>query len=136
MDNQNNQQQNQPYSYEDSGFNLFFERNPRTYNANDQLNAQISPFIESIVDNAIIYDPFQDTQSQNLNQASQQISADQISGGVLTSNNGNLSMNLNTGELSYSDGAQQLLDVGGINSQGTPNSLTITSSTGNNLVSS
>ena len=134
MDNQ--AQPNQPYTYEQSGFNIFFERSPRTYNASDLMNNLISPFIESVVDNSIIYDPFSDTQSQNLNQSSQQISADQIQGGTLTSNNGNLSIDLSQGQINYNDGAQQLLDIGGTNAQGTPNSLTINSSGGQNIISS
>ena len=134
MDNQ--AQPNQPYTYEQSGFNIFFERSPRTYNASDLMNNLISPFIESVVDNSIIYDPFSDTQSQNLNQSSQQISADQIQGGTLTSNNGNLSIDLSQGQINYNDGAQQLLDIGGTNNAGTPNSLTITNAQGQNIVSS
>lgn len=126
----------QPYTYESAGFNAFLQRNPRTYTANDTINNQASPFIESVVDNAIIYDPFTDTQSQNLNQASQPISADQIQGGTLTSSNGNLSIDLTSGQLNYSDGAVNLLNVGGTNNNGTPNSLTAQNAQGQTILSS
>lgn len=133
---QQNQINNEPYSWEQGGFNLFMERSPRSYCANPLIDSQISPFIESVVDNAIIYDPMTDTQSQNLNQASQQVSADQISGGVLQSDNGNLNIDLNSGTLQYTDGIQTLLNVGGANLQGTQNSLTINDANGQQLLGS
>ncbi len=137
MDNRQQQAQSyQPVTYDQIGFNPFFERSPRTYNASDSMNNLVSPFIESVVDNAILYDPFSDTMSQNNTQSSQSISADQVQGGTLTSNNGNLSVDLTSGTITYSDGVQSLLNVGGTNNQGTPNSLTITNSQGQNIVSS
>ncbi len=128
--------QQQPINWETSGYNPFMERSPRTFNANELLNNLISPFIESIVDNAIIYDPFTDTQSQNLNGASQPISADQISGGMLTSNNENLTIDMNSGQINFNDGVQNLLNIGGTNSQGTDNSLTINNAQGQTILSS
>lgn len=107
--------QSQPYSYSEAGFNPFMERSPRTYYANERIEAQASPFIESVVDNSIIYDPFTDTQSQNLNSATQTTSGDAVSGGSLTSDNGNLNINLTQGSITYTDGLTQLLNIGGAN---------------------
>lgn len=125
-----------PYSYTEAGYNPFFERDPRTYNASPKINSQNSPFIMSIVDNAIIYDPFTDMASQNNNPATQTTSGSAIQGGVLQSDNGNLQIDLTNGTINYSDGITNLLNLGGANAQGTPNSLTVQNSAGSTILSS
>lgn len=129
-------QQPQPYSYIDSGYNPFMERSPRTYNANDTINGQSSPFIESVVDNAIIYDPFADLASQNLSPATQQVSGDAVQGGTIKSSNGNLQIDLSNGTLNYNDGVTNLLSIGGNSADGTPNSLTAENISGQTILSS
>lgn len=123
--------QSQPYSYEEAGFNPFMERSPRTYYANPRIEAQASPFIESVVDNSIIYDPFTDTQSQNLNATNQTTSGDALSGGTLTSDNGNLSIDLSQGAITYTDGLTQLLNIGGAS-----NNVQVQNAAGNTILNS
>lgn len=119
-----------PPTWQTSGFNKFLERSPQSYLANELLDSFTSPFIEQISNNGYMFDPFADTTSQSIQSMMQPISASQIQGGTLQSSNGNLQMNLDQGTLTYTDGAQQLLNVGGISSNGTPNSVTINSQNG------
>lgn len=129
---------NQPYTYMDAGFNQFFERSPQTFLANDRLNAMTSPFIQQIDENGYLFSPFSDTTSQTMDAVLQQqpISADNIQGGTLASDNGNLLIDLTNGNVQYNDGAQQLLNIGGVNPQGTPNSLTVNNAQGQQILGS
>lgn len=125
-------------SYTGSGFNMFMERSPQTFLANDRLNAMTSPFIQQTDENGYLFSPFSDMTSQTMDAVMQQqpISADNIQGGRLTSDNGNLTIDMNQGQISYNDGAQTLFDLGGVNSKGTDNSLSINNSQGVSLLSS
>jgi len=129
MDQNNNNQQS-AQSWDQTGFNQFLERSPQSYLANNQLNSYTSPFIEQISNNGYMFDPFSDTTSQSIQSMMQPISASQIQGGTLQSNNGNLQMNLDQGTLTYNDGITQLLNVGGASPNGTPNSVTIANQNG------
>lgn len=132
----NNSNQNAAQDYTQTGFNVFMERSPQSYLANQMLDGYTSPFIEQVSQNGYTFDPFSDTTSQTTQSMLQPISGDQIQGGVIQSNNGNLQLDLNNNILTYNDGITNLLNVGGSNSQGTPNSLTINNLAGNPIVSS
>lgn len=61
----------------------------------------------------------------------QEIPGDKISGGVLTSLDGTLEINLNEGSIKYNDGVVDLLSVGG-----TDKTLTAKNSSNNTILSS
>jgi len=126
----------EPQGYERLGFNRFLERTPQVFNANDTINESISPFLSQISENGIIFDPFSDFTNQTMQALLPAISANNVQGGVIQSNNGNLQIDLNNGTLNYNDGVQNLLNVGGTNTQGTPQSLTATDSLGNTILTS
>lgn len=127
---------NQIPSYETAGFNQFMERNPQTFMANEQLDSYTSPFISQVVNNGLLFDPFSDFSSQTIQSLLQPVSADNVQGGVLQSNNGNLTIDLNNGTLNYSDGAANLFNLGGTNTTGTQNSLTAQNAQGQTILSS
>jgi hypothetical protein len=55
--------------------------------------------------------------------------AESVSGGVMTSQNGNLSIDLNTGQIRYTDGVNTIFNLGG-----SGNDLTITNNQSNNIL--
>ena len=136
MDNFNQPQQQRDMTYEDVGFNQFLERSPQTFIANDRLNSYTSPFISQVSNNGILFDPFSDFTSQTLNTVMQPVSANNIQGGILQSNNGNLQIDLNNGTLNYSNGATDLFNLGGQSNTGATDSVTATNSVGNTILSS
>lgn len=133
--NPNQQQGYQSPTYKDLGFTAFLERQPSTYIANSQLQSYISPFVAQADESGFLFSPFTDTsQLTPIQQAP--TSANTISGGVLQSQNGNLSIDLTNGEIAFSNGAETSLSIGGQGTDGTPNSITATNSQGDTILSS
>jgi hypothetical protein len=126
--------QYQTPSYRDIGFNPFLERQPSTYIANDQLQSYISPFIAQADESGFLFSPFTDT--SQLAQIQQQPTDASNLTGTIASQNGNLQIDLTTGEIAFSDGALTSLNVGGAGTDGTTNSITATDSQGNTILSS
>lgn len=137
MDNKKQLQQPQQIpTYEDSGFNMFLERSPQTFLANDTLNNYASPFLSQVANNGVLFDPFADFTQQTMQAVLPSISGDNIQNGIIQSANGNLTIDLNNGTLNYNDGAVNLFNLGGQGTQGTPNSLTATNAQGQTILSS
>lgn len=128
-----NPQAQQPESYLSHGFTPFLERDPRAYGTNPILEQLNSPFQQQSLTQGYSYDPFID---QNMAPSNTTISGNDVQGGVLTSNDGQLVIDLNASTINYSDNATTLLNVGGTNAAGTTNSLTINNAAGTPIVSS
>ena len=94
------QQGYQQPSYRDIGFTQFLERQPSTYIANEQLQSYVSPFVAQVDESGFLFSPFTDT-SQLTSIQQTPTSANSIQGGQLTSNNGNLTVDLTSGNINF-----------------------------------
>lgn len=98
-----NPSQQQQQNYRQLGFNIFMERQPSTYLANDQLNQMVSPFIADVDENGFLFSPF--TDFSQISQSQQQpTSASDIQGGALNSSQGGMSIDLTQGNINFTNG--------------------------------
>lgn len=117
--------QDQEDNYLNRGFNQYFRRIPQKDDYNPYDYKGFYEWEDYATSGSI-----QQVTTQDAATMFQGIPANNISGGVMQSQNGALTIDLNQGSINYNDGAVNLFNLGGPD-----NNLTVNNSSNNNILS-